>query len=552
MDIRRLILFIAISFGILFFWQKWMDKRYPQAQTTAQTATASGTAAAPGAAGAAPQDAAALAKGQRIKVTTDLFAAEIDTNGGDLRQLQLLKHGAQGDTTQPFTLLQDSGAHTYVAQTGLIGNGLPTHKSTFTSSQAAYALADGQNKVEVRLDATGPDGVKVTKIYTFTRGSYVINVGYDITNGSTKPLATSAYFRLLRDGKPADQSTGPSMFGGAHTFTGPAVYTEEGKFQKVDFSKIDKGEASYTQSAKDGWVAMIQHYFASAWIMSPLDQPSACGAAACRYELKKLPDGLYSAGAIIDLPAIPAGGKKDVTVELYAGPQETAIIDHIAPGFDLIKDYGIFTVFSKPIFWLLDHIHKVVGNWGWSIIILTMLIKALFYPLASKSYRSMAKMRKLAPRLEQLKERHGDDRMKFQQATMELYKTEKVNPLGGCLPMLVQIPIFISLYWALLAAVELRQAPWILWIHDLSVKDPYYVLPVLMTVSMYVQTLLSPPPPDPMQAKMMKIMPLIFSVFFFFFPAGLVIYWVVNNVLSITQQWYITHSINKADKTSAA
>ncbi|WP_283147519.1 membrane protein insertase YidC [Silvimonas soli] len=553
MDTRRLILFIAISFGILFFWQKWMEHRYPQTSNPALTASAPASGTPATTPGAAPQDAASLAKGQRIKVTTDLFAAEIDTAGGDLRQLQLLKHGALDNSKQPFTLLQDSGAHTYVAQTGLIGDGLPTHKTTFTASQNAYALADGQNKVDVRLEAAGPDGVKVAKIYTFTRDSYVINVSYEIVNGGTKPLTTSAYFRLLRDGKSADAaSSTPSMFGGAHTFTGPAVYTDSGKFQKVDFSKLDKGEATYVQSAKDGWVAMIQHYFASAWIMSPLDQPSSCGANACRYDLKKLPDGLYSAGAIVDLPAIAPGAKKDLTVELYAGPQETAIIDHIAPGFDLIKDYGIFTVFSKPIFWVLDHIHKVVGNWGWSIILLTMLIKALFFPLAAKSYRSMAKMRKLAPRMEQLKERHGDDKVKFQQATMELYKTEKVNPLGGCLPMLVQIPIFISLYWALLAAVELRQAPWILWIHDLSVKDPYYVLPVLMTISMYVQTLLSPPPPDPMQAKMMKIMPLAFSVFFFFFPAGLVIYWVVNNCLSIAQQYYITRQIEKQDQVVKA
>ncbi|GAB7127258.1 membrane protein insertase YidC [Silvimonas sp. JCM 19000] len=551
MDTRRLILFIAISFGILFFWQKWMEKRYPQ---TAQSVSASAPAANQVAANGAAPDAAALAKGQRIKFVTDVFSGEIDTNGADLRTLQLIKHGALADPKQAFTLLQDSGAHIYVAQTGLLGNGLPTHKSVFTSAQPAYALADGQNTLAVRLEApANADGVKVAKIYTFTRGSYEINVSYEIVNGGSKPLTTSAYFRLLRDGKPAEAATNtPSMFGGAHTFTGPAVYTEQGKFQKVEFTKLDKNEANYVQSAKDGWVAMVQHYFASAWIMSPDNGPSVCGAAPCRYDLKRLSNGLYSADAIVDVPAIAPGAKKDLSVNLFAGPQQTSIIDKVAPGFDLIKDYGIFTVFSKPIFWVLDQIHKVVGNWGFSIILLTMLIKALFYPLAATSYRSMAKMRKLAPRMEQLKQRHGEDKVKFQQATMELYRTEKVNPLGGCLPMLVQIPVFMGLYWALLAAVELRQAPFIFWIHDLSVRDPYYVLPVLMTISMYVQTLLSPPPPDPMQAKMMKIMPLAFSVFFFFFPAGLVVYWVVNNVLSITQQYYITRQIDKQDKTALA
>ena len=546
MDSRRLILFIAISFGVLFFWQKWIDKRYPQP-------TQSASASAPAAnlpAGAAAPDSATLVKGQRIKVATDLFAAEIDTHGADLRQLQLIKHGAIADPKQPFTLLQDSGAHIYVAQTGLLGQGLPTHQAEFTTTQPAYAMADGQNTLVVRFDApASADGVKVTKTYTFTRGSYVINVGYEIVNSSSKPVTTQAYYRLLRDGKPGEAaSNAPSIFGGAHTFTGPAVYTEEKHFQKLEFSSIDKNDADYNKSAKDGWVAMIQHYFASAWIMSPENQASVCGATPCQYDVVKQANGLYSASATVTIPTIAPGAKKDLSVELFAGPQETTVITKVAPGFGLVKDYGKLRVISEPIFWVLNEIHKVVGNWGFSIILLTMLIKALFYPLAATSYRSMAKMRKLAPRMEALKQRHGDDKMKFQQATMELYKTEKVNPLGGCLPMLVQIPVFIALYWALLAAVELRQAPFIFWIHDLSVKDPFYVLPVLMTISMYVQTSLSPPPPDPMQAKMMKIMPLAFSVFFFFFPAGLVVYWVTNNCLSILQQWYVTRQINNQDK----
>ena len=550
MDSRRLILFIAISFGILFFWQKWVDQRFPQ---PTQSASASASAAH-SAAGSAAADAAPLAKGQRIKVATDLFSAEIDTNGADLRQLQLIKHGAIADPKQPFTLLQDSGAHVYVAQTGLLGPNLPTHLAQFTTAQAAYALADGQNTLAVRFETpANADGVKVAKTYTFTRGSYVINVGYEIVNGGTKPLTAQAYYRLLRDGKPAEVSSNtPSIFG-THTFTGPAVYTPEKHFQKMEFSAVDKftadkNEDEYNKSSKDGWVAMIQHYFASAWIMSPEDQASVCGATPCEYDVRKQSNGLYSASATVTLPPIAPGAKKDLNVELFAGPQETTLITKVAPSFGLIKDYGKLRIISEPIFWVLNEIHKLVGNWGFSIILLTMLIKALFYPLAATSYRSMAKMRKLAPRMEALKQRHGDDKIKFQQATMELYKTEKVNPLGGCLPMLVQIPVFIALYWALLAAVELRQAPFIFWIHDLSVRDPFYVLPVLMTISMYVQTSLSPPPPDPMQAKMMKIMPLAFSIFFFFFPAGLVVYWVTNNCLSILQQWYVTRQINNADK----
>lgn len=546
MDTKRLILFIALSFGILFFWQKWMEERYPQIKTPASTASATnGTApqtqATPG---QAPQDAGRLQRGQRITVKTDLFNAEIDTNGADLRRVELLKHGMVDNAKKPFALLQDEGEHIYVAQTGLIGEGLPTHKSIFTSAQTAYQLADGQKEVSVRLEAAGPDGVKIAKIYTFKRDSYLIDVKYELVNGSAKPLTTSAYYRLLRDGKTPEGGGGHM---GATTFTGPAVYTDKKKFQKVEFSKLDKGDATYEQAAKDGWVAMLQHYFATAWIVSPKDAPAVGTTNGVRYELKKLPDGLYSAGVIVELPTIAANAKYETSIPLFVGPEETRVLNTVSTGFDLIKDYGIFTIFSKPIFAVLDFIHKMVGNWGWSIILLTMLIKAMFFPLAAASYRSMAKMRKLAPRMEQLKAKHGDDKMKFQQAVMEMYKTEKVNPLGGCLPMLVQIPVFIALYWALLASVELRQAPWIFWITDLSVKDPYYVLPVLMTISMYIQTSLSPPPPDPMQAKMMKIMPLMFSVFFFFFPAGLVVYWVVNNVISIAQQWYITRQIENAD-----
>ncbi|SMC27418.1 YidC/Oxa1 family membrane protein insertase [Andreprevotia lacus DSM 23236] len=569
MDTKRLIAFIVLSFGILFLWNSWMDKHYPQPKPGA---VASGPAAAGSTAGAAPAaESGALAKGQRVHVTTDFLDAEIDVNGADLRSVKLLKHGAAVDVgvfdqfkalfggkpvasnDQPFTLLQDSGDHIYVAQTGLLSDvnkDLPMHYTVFTAAKTSYVLDKGQDKLDVRLEATSPEGVKVGKTYTFHRGSYVVDVKYDVANGSAKPLVASAYYKLLRDGKePVGQHSG---IGGTNAYTGPAVYTEESKFKKVAFKELDKGEGSYPHSAGDGWVAMIQHYFASAWIASPVGKPSVCGAKPCEYKVVRQNNGLYAASLTTQLPVVAPGAKYESSVELFVGPQQTRILEAVAPDLDLIKDYGIFKIFAQPLFAVLDFIHThVVANWGWAIILLTLMIKLAFYPLASTSYRSMAKMRKLAPRMEQLKERHGEDRMKFQQAVMEMYKTEKVNPLGGCLPMLVQIPVFMALYWALIAAVELRQAPWALWIHDLSAKDPYFVLPVLMTITMFVQQSLSPPPPDPMQAKMMKIMPLMFSVLFFFFPAGLVLYYVVNNSLSILQQWYITRQIEKGDKVAA-
>ncbi|XZG70272.1 membrane protein insertase YidC [Chitinibacteraceae bacterium HSL-7] len=550
MDSKRIIIFIVLSFGILFFWQKWMEQKYPNAGKPVATASAPAGADLPqkpaedgaSASTAVSPDTGRLQRGQRIKVRTDLFDAEIDSTGGDLRQVALTQHGSDGKSLQPFVLFEDGKDRTYVAQSGLIGEGMPNHRSTFTAPAQNYVMADGENELRVTLTAKGDNGVTLNKTYVFKRGQYLVNVEQEVVNGTAKPVAASAYYRLLRDGHVEN----PGFFG-VHTYTGPAVYTDEGKFQKADFGKLDKGSAEYVKTAKDGYVGMVQHYFAGAWIVSPEGQPSVCGAKACHYDVKRLSDGLYSAGVIVDVPTVAPGAKQVSSVPLFVGPQETRVLETVTKDFDLVKDYGIFTLFSRPIFAVLDFIHSLIGNWGWSIILLTILIKAAMYPLASASYRSMAKMRKLAPRMQQMKERYGDDKMKFQQAVMEMYKTEKVNPLGGCLPILIQIPVFIALYWALLAAVELRQAPWIGWITDLSVKDPYYVLPVIMTVTMFIQQMLSPPPPDPMQAKMMKIMPLIFSVFFFFFPAGLVLYWVVNNTLSIAQQWWITRQIDKAD-----
>ncbi|MCG9014847.1 membrane protein insertase YidC, partial [Laribacter hongkongensis] len=500
----------------------------------------------PAPATARPADSPAtgkLASAQTITVTTDLVKAQINTAGGDIRSLELLTQGAIDNPDKPFMLMTEQGGRTYVAQSGLLSSdaSLPTHKTLYAADKTAYTLSPDQNTLTVTLAAAPVNGVEVKKIFTFKRDSYVIDVRYDIINHSDKPVDATAYYRLLRDGKAPEGES--SM---AHTFTGPAVYTEAGKFQKVSFEDLAKGKGDYVRQADNGWVAMVQHYFVSAWILKTNDGKSVCSSAeACQFELKPAAGDLYSAGVLVKLPVVAAGQQYSIDMPLYAGPEDTRRMATVAPGLVLTKDYGWVTIIATPLFWLLDKLYGLVHNWGWAIVLLTVLVKAAFYPLSAASYRSMAKMKALAPRMQRLKEQYGDDRQKFQQATMEMYKTEKVNPLGGCLPIVVQIPVFIGLYWALLASVELRQAPWILWIHDLAKPDPYYILPALMAATMYLQTFLNPPPADPLQAKMMKIMPLAFSVMFFFFPAGLVLYWLVNNILSIAQQWWVNKQIEK-------
>jgi YidC/Oxa1 family membrane protein insertase len=542
MDSKRLILFIALSFGILLLWQKVFPPPAPQQQQ--QAAQVAGAPAGT----AAVAESAKLAHGQSITVSTDLFKATIDTVGGDLRELELLKHNAADGSNKPFELFTTKDGRIFVAQTGLLAASdpaLPTHKTVFTAEKPSYTLTG--DKLEVKLTAPDANGVKVTKTYVFKKGSYSIGVRYDITNGSTVPLAPTAYYRLLRDSQAPE---GATRF--ASTFTGPAEYTSEGNFQKVNFDDITKDKADYVKHADNGWIGMIQHYFVSAWLLSPKDDGKVCvNEAACRFEMKPV-DHLFSAAALVSLAPVAPGKSESVTVPLFAGPGEYDILVKTAAGLDLTKDYGKVRIFAEPLFWLLTKFHALVGNWGWAIILLTILIKAVFFPLTAASYRSMAKMKALQPRLERLKEQFGDDRMKLQQAMMEMYKTEKINPLGGCLPILIQIPVFIGLYWALLASVELRQAPWILWINDLSRPDPFYVLPILMAVSMWFQTTLNPPPTDPVQAKMMKIMPLAFSAMFFFFPSGLVLYYVVNNILSIAQQFLINKKIEDAQKLARA
>lgn len=549
MDSQRLILFFVFTMSVFLLYEGWQRDQQAaqtaavapapsavptQSSTTPSAVPAPSLPAAPAAqtpAPAAPAATAMAAGGKIIKVETDLYFAEINATGGDLVGLRMKKHGGTLDPKKNFVLFTRAPDHVYVAQSGLIGAGLPNHQTPYAAQADEYKLADGAGTLEIRLEAAG--GVKSAKTYRFQRNSYVIDVAHELTNSGAAPLEVFGYFQIVRDTKPpeGDSSMVP-------TYTGPAVYTDKEKFQKVAFGDIDKGKTPYPKNSNDGWVGMLQHYFLSAWLPK--------GDTPREFYTRQLQQGLYAAGVILPVGTVAPGASAAVTVPLYAGPQEQQKLAALAPGLDLAVDYGWLTVIAVPLFWVLQWIHGLVGNWGVAIILLTVLIKLLFYPLSEASYRSMAKMRVVAPKMQRLKEQFGEDRQRMQQAMMELYKTEKINPLGGCLPIVVQIPVFIALYWVLLGSVEMRQAPFALWVTDLSTPDPWYILPILMGATMIIQTRLNPEPPDPIQAKVMKIMPVAFSIFFFFFPAGLVLYWLVNNVLSIAQQWHINRAIEGA------
>lgn len=540
MDTRRLILFVIFSFSIMMLWDAWQQKNQPATPTQQQAEQGVPTVAA-GNKTAAADGAFSIDQGQRVKVTTDLFEAEIDTTGGDLRRLILNKHRAAHINDGNFVLMDDAQKPMlYIAQTGLLGDGLPNHKSQFTSESQHYTLAEGANSQEVRLTWAG-NGITVDKIYTFNRGSYVIDVTYRINNGSELVISPSAYYQIVHDSK---SKQGSALM---PTFTGGAYYTEADKFKKINFADMEKDELSII--SKDGWIGIIEHYFASAWIPP----------AGVQRELttKKLAEDIFAVRAVLPAVNIAAGANTEIKARLFAGPQTQADLMAAAPGLEYAVDYGWLTVVAKPLFWVLSKLHGLVNNWGIAIILLTVLIKAAFYPLSATSYKSMAQMRELAPRLQSMKEKFGDDKQKMQQAMMEMYRTEKINPMGGCLPILIQIPVFIALYWVLLGSVELRHAPFFGWIQDLSAPDtlfgtlpwinmPIGLLPILMGATMIIQTHLNPAPTDPIQAKVMKIMPVVFSIFFFFFPAGLVLYWLVNNILSIWQQWFVNKSIHAA------
>ncbi len=535
MDTRRLVLFVIFSMSILMLWDAWQRQHAPaeivqQVASNNADTTPTNIASSAVNANVAVDNDYKLQVGQRISVTTDLYKADIETTGGDLRRLELLKHRAADNDISNFVLLDDSAKPmTYVAQTGLLGADLPTHKSLFTSAATHYQMQEGQDALEVRLSSIS-NGVAVDKVYTFHRNKYVMDVNYEIKNGSPSAITPTVYYQIVHDN---ESNQGSALM---PTFTGGSYYTDSVKFKKLSFKEMAKAPLSV--SSNDGWVGLLQHYFVSAWI--PKD------GLAREFYTEKLNEHMYRIGTKSTLSSIAPGASLIVPARLFSGPQTKHDLSLTAPGLEYTVDYGWLTVVASPLFWVLSKIYGLVNNWGVAIILLTLLIKAAFYPLSAKSYRSMAQMREMAPRLEALKQKFGDDRQKMQMAMMDIYKTEKINPMSGCLPILIQIPVFISLYWMLLGSVELRHAPFFGWIQDLSAVDPYYILPIIMGLSMIIQTKLNPKPTDPIQAKVMTWMPVIFSVFFFFFPSGLVLYWVVNNIISIWQQWYVNKSIHAA------
>jgi YidC/Oxa1 family membrane protein insertase len=543
MDFKRLLIFFVLTMAILLGW----EKLYPQPQNQPATQQTSSTSNATSTDMTAE---GALSKTDPVTVTTDTVKAIIDEKSGDLRQLTLNKYKATSDASKPFVLL-DNGAngHQYIAQSVLLNRqGDYQFKNlTFTAAQKQYTL--NGDKLDVRLTAAEQNGVQVSKIYTFTKGSYLIGLRYEIANHNAQPLQMDVAYRVLRDDK---EPEGSGYFD--HTYTGPVLYTPNGKFEKVAFKDLDSDYASgrdradYERKTNTGWIGMTQHYFMTTWILQPKGGSSVCGSSDCQIDIRKRSDGLYSAGVRVPLKDIGANATGSFGISLYAGPQIYSVITKVADHLQMIKDYGKVSLFSSPLFWLLNWWHGLVHNWGWAIILLTLTVKAILFPLTHASYKSMAKMRAVAPRLQALKDQYGNDRMRMQQEMMSLYKKEKINPVGGCLPMLLQIPVFIGLYWALFASVELRGAPWIGWITDLGRQDPYFILPVLMALTMYLQTFMNPPPTDPVQAKMMKIMPVAFSVMFFFFPAGLVLYWLTNNILTLAQQWFVNKRIERQAK----
>jgi len=547
MDTQRLILLFIFSFSLLMLWEAWERESRPKPAPAPQAQQGVPAPAKPAAPDRAPAASPAVspgadpsAHGEVVRVSTDLIVAEVDSLGGTLRRVELVRHKDSRDRSKNLVLLGPE--HRYVAQSGITGDAGPNHRTPWRILPGERALAPGRETVELRLVAQGRDGLQVEKIYAFKRDSYVIDVALELRNQSAAPIATYGYFQLTHDGKPdADADTLAQQFG-AQSFTGFAVFSEARKFEKVHPSDLDEGGPEHVTQADNGWLAFVQHYFVSAWLPPQ--------GVARDYVTEKRQDGTY-AGRVLLPATVAPGASVRLNAPLYAGPQEQSRLRAAAPGLDLVVDYGFLAIIAWPLFWLLEKFHALSGNWGVAIILLTVLIKLVFFPLSAASYKSMAKMKLVTPRLTKIREMYGSDRQKMNQAMMELYRTEKINPLGGCFPILVQIPVFIALYWVLLAAIELRHAPFMLWITDLSALDPYYVLPILMAATMVLQTRMNPVPPDPVQAKVMKFMPYVFSVFFFFFPAGLVLYWLVNNVLSILQQWQIQRMFDR-DKPAHA
>ena len=535
-DIRRTILWVIFGFSMVLLWDQWQIHNghqatfFPKTPTAAAKAPAASAAvptasAAPAGPAQVPATAAPAAARELIDVETDVYKLRFDSEGGSLVHAELRAHPDLLDAKKNFVLLDESKDRVYVAQTGLIGGQLPTHKSVMRFA-GERQLKDGQKELALRFESDEVGGVKLVKTYTLQRGSYAIGVKHEVINKGAAAVSPQLYLQLVRDGnKPAGESSFYS------TFTGPAIYTEAKKYNKVEFSDIEKNKAEIDKTSPNGYVAMVQHYFASAWLL---------GEGVQRENfVRKVDNNLYAVGMIAPMGEVAPGQSKAIDNQLYVGPQEEKKLEALAPGLELLKDYGWLAMLAKPLYWLLDQLFKVIHNWGWSIMALVLLLKIAFYWLNAKAYASMAKMKAINPRIMAMRERLKDKPQEMQMEMMKIYREEKVNPMGGCFPMLIQIPVFIALYWVLLSSVEMRHAPWVGWIVDLSAPDPFFILPIVMTLTTLLQTALNPAPPDPMQAKMMWIMPLVFSVMFFFFPAGLVLYWITNNVLSIAQQWII-------------
>lgn len=559
MDTRRAILWVIFSMSLLMLWDAYMrhtgqgsmfggPPRTSAPATgaagtdAAGTATSTSSAAVPtptvapktSAEAAAATAAKTVSGGERVTLRNRDIEIEVDTQGARIIRAVLLNQASEAYEGGRVVLFSDSPQRRYEAQSGLIGQSanqiaFPNHTSQFRKTPVKEGL-DVTRHLALMSES---GGAKLTKTFALDEEGFVIRTGHTVQNTGADSLSPMVYLQLMRGG---DRPPGESQF--YQTFIGPAIYTQEGKFQKIDFSDIEKNKASHVKTASDGWVGLIQHYFVGAWILK--------NDAQREFYTRRIDTNLYSAGVMQTLPVIAPGAQQTHEALLFAGPQIQNVLEELAPGLELVVDYGWLTFLAKPIYWLLEQLHGYVANWGWAIVLLTVLIKLIFYPLSAASYKSMAKMKAVSPRLMKLRELYINDKAKLNQAMMELYKTEKINPLGGCLPVLIQIPVFIALYWVLLASVEMRNAPWIGWITDLSTPDPYFILPVIMAITMFIQTKLNPAPPDPIQAKVMMAMPIVFSVFFFFFPAGLVLYWLVNNVLSIAQQWFVMKQIEKA------
>ncbi len=553
-DIRRTVLWVIFGFSMVLLWDQWQISHghkatffqgqpvkvdassVAPAQPASDTSVPAGTVPVAAAAPATvPADTAPAKTGERFTVSTDVLKLRFDTQGGTLVGSEFVRYGDNADKAKNFVLLDDSKDRVYLAQSGVVSGAVPgafpTHKSPMTVS-GARELKDGVDELQLTFTSADVGGITLVKTYTLKRGSYAVSVKHDLTNTTAAPIAPQLYLQLVRDGnKPVGESSFYS------TFTGPAVYTDAKKYQKVEFADIKKKSAEYEKQSTNGYVAMVQHYFASAWVLPEgMDRTISLDAVDIG---SNLPDCCYRAAMVGPLAAIAPGATQTIDATLFVGPQEEKMLEALTPGLELVKDYGWLTILAKPLYWLLDKLHSFIQNWGWSIVALVLLLKIAFYWLNAKAYASMAKMKAVNPKIMEMRERLKDNPQQMQQEMMRIYREEKVNPMGGCFPIMVQIPVFIALYWVLLSSVEMRNAPWMGWIHDLSAPDPYYILPLIMTLTTLLQTALNPAPPDPLQAKMMWYMPLAFSVMFFFFPSGLVVYWITNNILSIAQQWLI-------------